>query len=56
MNAEGTAPDTSKADIVWCMTAITWGFGVDEVAQRLMEEPESKVRSGISVRNCGTEG
>ena len=23
MNAEGTGPDTSKADIVWCMTAIT---------------------------------
>jgi hypothetical protein len=41
-NSEGTGPDTSRADIVWCMTAITWGFGVEETAQRLMEEPDSK--------------
>ena len=42
LNSEGTGPDTSKADIVWCMTAITWGWGIEETARRLIEEPESK--------------
>jgi len=42
LNAREDGPDTSKADIVWCMTAIDWGFGVEETARRLMEEPDSK--------------
>ena len=42
MNSEGSGPDTSHADIAWCMIAITWGFGVDETAQELSEGPESK--------------
>jgi hypothetical protein len=42
LNSEGDGPDTSRADIVWCMTAITWGFGIEETAARLIEEPESK--------------
>jgi RepB DNA-primase from phage plasmid len=41
-NSEGTGPDTSRADIVWCMTAITWGFDVEKTAERLSEEPDSK--------------
>ena len=38
LNSEETGPDVSRADFVWCMTAITWGFGKDETAERLMQE------------------
>ena len=38
LNSEETGPDVSRADFVWCMTAITWGFGTDETAERLMQE------------------
>src|SRR4051812_230645 len=38
LNSEGTGPDTSRADFVWCMTAITWGFSKEETAERLMLE------------------
>ena len=30
LNSEETGPDISRADFVWCMTAITWGWTVDE--------------------------
>ena len=43
-DSEGLGPDRSRADFVWCMTAITWGFGVDETAERLIEE-SSKARA-----------
>jgi hypothetical protein len=43
-DSEGRGPDRSRADFVWCMTAITWGFSVDAVAERLMEE-SSKARA-----------
>ncbi len=35
--------DVSRADFTWCMVAADWGFGVEEVAARLMEE-SSKAR------------
>jgi RepB DNA-primase from phage plasmid len=37
-NSEENGPDRSRADFVWCMTAITWGFGVDETVEQLMEQ------------------
>ena len=43
LNSEA-GPDRSRADFVWCMTAITWGFGVDATAERLIEE-SSKARA-----------
>ncbi len=43
-DSEGQGPDRSRADFVWCMTAITWGFGVDATAERLIEE-SSKARA-----------
>ena len=43
-DSEGQGPDRSRADFVWCMTAITWGFGVDETAEQLMAE-SSKARA-----------
>jgi hypothetical protein len=44
LDSEGHGPDRSRADFVWCMTAATWGFGVSETAERLMEE-SSKART-----------
>ena len=35
-NAEGE-PDRSNADFVWCMTAIDWGWSVEDTAARLAE-------------------
>jgi RepB DNA-primase from phage plasmid len=42
LNYEKSGPDTSSADIAWCMTAITWGWSIEETTRRLMEEPDSK--------------
>jgi RepB DNA-primase from phage plasmid len=44
LDSEGHGPDRSRADFVWCMTASTWGFGVEEIAERLIEE-SSKARA-----------
>jgi hypothetical protein len=44
LDSEGQGPDRSRADFVWCMTAITWGFGINETAERLIEE-SSKARA-----------
>ena len=44
LDSEGLGPDRSRADFVWCMTAITWGFGIDETAARLIAE-SSKARA-----------
>lgn len=44
LDSEGRGPDRSRADFVWCMTAITWGFGVEAVAARLLTE-SSKARA-----------
>jgi hypothetical protein len=37
LNSDGTGPDRSRADFTWCMTAIDWGWGVEQTAERLME-------------------
>jgi hypothetical protein len=42
-NSDGTGPDRSNADLRWSMTAISWGFGQEETAARLMDE-SSKAR------------
>ena len=38
LNSEETGPDVSRADFVFCMTAITWGWNVQQTAERLMDE------------------
>jgi RepB DNA-primase from phage plasmid len=48
LDSEGHGPDRSRADFVWCMTAITWGFGVDETAERLLEESTKARANGKS--------
>jgi hypothetical protein len=35
-NHGNTGPDISRADFTWCMTAIDWGWSIEEVAERLM--------------------
>ena len=32
-----TGPDISRADFAWCMTALDWGWNIEETAARLME-------------------
>jgi RepB DNA-primase from phage plasmid len=46
LNSEETGPDISRADFVFCMTAIDWGFGVVETAERLMEESAKAQTNG----------
>jgi hypothetical protein len=46
LNSEETGPDTSRADFVWCMTAIDWGWKPDETAERLMEESTKAQANG----------
>ena len=52
-------PDISRADFVWCMTAISWGWSVDETAARLMEESLKAKENGeayatLTTRNAAT--
>jgi hypothetical protein len=46
LNHDETGPDISRADFVWCMTAITWGWTIDETAARLMEESTKAQENG----------
>jgi hypothetical protein len=38
LNGDKTGPDISRADFVFCMTAIDWGWSTEETAARLTEE------------------
>jgi hypothetical protein len=46
LNADKTAPDISRADFTFCMTAIDWGWSVDETAARLIEESSKAHENG----------
>jgi hypothetical protein len=46
LNSEETGPDTSRADFVFCMTAISWGWSVQDTADRLMEESAKAQENG----------
>jgi len=39
-------PDVSRADFTWCMTAIDWGWSVEDAAARLLEESEKARENG----------
>jgi RepB DNA-primase N-terminal domain len=39
-NKTGDGLDLSGVDFVWCMTAATWGFGVDDTAEMLLQVSE----------------
>jgi hypothetical protein len=36
-NHGNTGPDISRADFTWCMTALTWGWGIEETADKLRD-------------------
>jgi hypothetical protein len=36
-NHGNTGPDISRADFTWCMTAVTWGWSIEDTADKLME-------------------
>lgn len=36
----GDGPDLSGVDFVWCMTAATWGFDMNDTAEKLLELSE----------------
>jgi hypothetical protein len=46
LNSEEAGPDTSRADFVFCMIAITWGWSAQEAADRLMEESTKAQTNG----------
>ena len=57
MNSEETGPDVSRADFVFCMTAITWGFPAEQAAERLLEESckaqkQGKAYAELTARNA----
>ncbi|HTR35032.1 MAG TPA: DNA-primase RepB domain-containing protein [Bryobacteraceae bacterium] len=45
-NRDKTGPDISRADFTWCMTALTWGWGVEDVASKLMQESAKARENG----------
>ncbi len=46
LNHDKTGPDISRADFTWCMTAISWGHGIEATAERLMEESAKARENG----------
>jgi hypothetical protein len=48
LNHDETGRDISRADFVWCMTAISWGWTIAETAARLMEESTKAQENGES--------
>lgn len=42
----GENVDTSRADFAWCITALDWGWSVEDVAARLMEESAKAQENG----------
>ena len=49
-NHGDTGPDISKADFVWCRTALAWGFDLQEVDARLMEQSGKAREAGQGER------
>ena len=47
---QGDRPDISKADFTWCMTAIDWGWPIEDTAKRLLEESTRPARTGRPTR------
>jgi hypothetical protein len=43
---QGDRPDISRADFTFCMTAIDWGWSIEDTAQRLMHESTKAQENG----------
>jgi hypothetical protein len=48
LNRSGDGPDRSRADYWWCFLAIQWGHGIEETAERLMQESARAREDGKS--------
>ncbi len=46
LNHAKTGPDQSRADFTWCMVAADWGWSIEDVARRLMEESAKAQENG----------
>lgn len=51
-NRAGTGPDRSMADFSWCMTAIDWGWTIEETARKLPEVSE-RARERVQLKDGG---
>jgi len=51
-NRAGTGPDRSMADFSWCMTAIDWGWSIEETARKLPEVSE-RARERVQLKDGG---
>lgn len=51
-NLAGTGPDRSMADFSWCMTAIDWGWSIEETARKLPEVSE-RARERVQLKDGG---
>jgi hypothetical protein len=49
---DGSGPDRSMADFTWCMTAIDWGFSIEDTARKLSEVSE-KAHERVQLRDEG---
>ena len=49
---QGGGPDRSMADFAWCMTAIDWGWSIEETAAKLLEVSE-KARERARLKDEG---
>jgi RepB DNA-primase from phage plasmid len=49
---QGSGPDRSMADFTWCMTAIDWGWSIEDTAAKLVEVSE-KARERARLKDEG---
>jgi hypothetical protein len=49
---DGSGPDLSMADFSWCMTAIDWGWSIEDTAQRL-PEVSAKAEERVCLKYSG---
>jgi hypothetical protein len=49
---QGSGPDRSMADFAWCMTAIDWGWSIEDTAAKLVEVSE-KARERVRLKDEG---
>jgi hypothetical protein len=46
VHAGDDRPDISRADFTWCMTAIDWGWSIEDTAARLLQESGKAQENG----------
>jgi len=49
---QGSGPDRSMADFSWCMTAIDWGWSIEDTAAKLPDVSE-KARERVRLKDEG---